>query len=129
MTVFAGGCDIAAFMRVASTPTMRPRTKFWSDSCAHRSSPSTSPPTVPATASSNRSANMPVDSLDASGEIADPADRRHLESYLDVARKLTKDIDQLGFDAPWDDLRPELGDFGGCSDWASSDADGAPTPG
>ena len=60
--------------------------------------------------------------LDASGDVIN-RHRRHLEYYLDVARRLTNDVDQFGFDTQWDEIRPELGNFRAALDWASSDVD------
>ena len=42
---------------------------------------------------------------------------------------MTKDIDQIGFDTQWDELRPELGNFRAALDWAAGDrqsTDGGP---
>ena len=122
MSVFAGGCDIAAFIAVSVDSNHAPSDEVLDELVR------TSFITVDFATDRTRYRLLePVrqyarELLDASGEIAN-RHRRHLEWYLDVARKLTKDIDQLGFDTQWDDLRPELGNFRAALDWASSDAD------
>ena len=122
MSVFAGGCDIAAFIAVCTDTDHSPSDEVLDELVR------TSFITVDFAADRTRYRLLePVrqyarELLDASGEIAN-RHRRHLEWYLDVARKLTKDIDQLGMDTQWDDLRPELGNFRAALDWASSDAD------
>jgi predicted ATPase/DNA-binding SARP family transcriptional activator len=60
--------------------------------------------------------------LDAAGSTGD-CRRRHLRHYLEVARGLTNDIDQLGIDTDWIGLRPELGNFRAALDWAAVDRD------
>jgi predicted ATPase/DNA-binding SARP family transcriptional activator len=58
--------------------------------------------------------------LAAAGGTAD-RHRRHLTHFLATAAGLTNDIDQVGSDTKWDDLRPELGNFRVALDWAVAD--------
>ena len=85
------------------------------------------PPTSErATACSNRSASTPANS--STPAAAPPTGAAATSThYLDLARTLTNDIDQIGFDTQWDELRPELGNFRAALDWASSDRDSIDT--
>jgi predicted ATPase/DNA-binding SARP family transcriptional activator len=58
--------------------------------------------------------------LEASGDAAG-RHRRHLAYHLELAGTLTEDIDQIGFDTQWDELRPELGNLRAALDWAAGD--------
>ena len=119
MSVFAGGCDFATFAAVCVEDACQPddvldelvRTSFVTVDFATRRT--------------RYRLLEPVrqyarELLDASGDAADRR-RRHLECYHDVARTLTKGIDQIGFDTQWDELRPELGNLRAALDWAASD--------
>ena len=59
--------------------------------------------------------------LQASGADVE-CHRRHLHHCLALARSLTNDIDHVGWDTQWVDLRPELGNFRVALDWAAGDA-------
>jgi predicted ATPase/DNA-binding SARP family transcriptional activator len=122
MSVFAGGCDTDAFIAVCVDFDHPPADDALDELVR------TSFVTVDFTAVPTRYRLLePVrqyarELLDASEGIA-TASRRHLQWYLGAARKVTKDIDQLGFDTQWDDLRLELGNFRAALDWAATDAD------
>ena len=120
MSVFAGGCDVAAFAAVGLEDRELSaeevldelvRTSFVTVDFAGRTRYRLLEPVR----------QYAAELLDASGAGVDQH-RRHLEWYLAVARKSTKDVDQLGVDTRWDDLRPELGNFRAALDWAANDA-------
>jgi tetratricopeptide (TPR) repeat protein len=120
MSVFAGGCDLAAFAAV----------------CVDDGPPDdvldelvrTSFATVVFAAEPTRYRLLePVrqyarELLEASGE-APIRRRRHVAHYLELAGSLTSDIDQIGFDTQWVELRPELGNLRAALDWAASDGE------
>jgi predicted ATPase/DNA-binding SARP family transcriptional activator len=122
MSVFAGGCDLTAFAAV----------------CLDEGDPSaeevldelvrTSFVTVDHVDGQQRFRLLePVRQyaaalLEAAGGVGD-CRRRHLHHYLDVARHLTSDIDQLGIETVWSGRRPELGNCRTALDWAAVDGD------
>jgi predicted ATPase/DNA-binding SARP family transcriptional activator len=118
-SVFAGGCDLAAFAAICAESDGTPEDVL--DELVR-----TSFVTVDFTAARPRYRLLePVrqyaqELLDASTEGAEPR-RRHVRWYLDVARAATSGIEQSGVDTRWDDLRPELGNFRAALDWAVAD--------
>jgi predicted ATPase/DNA-binding SARP family transcriptional activator len=119
MSVFASGCDLAAFAAVCvndvshSDDTLDElvRTSFVTvDFANERTRYRLLEPVR----------QYAQELLDASGDAAD-RHRRHLAHYLELARASTKDIDQIGFDTRWDELRPELGNLRAALDWAVAD--------
>ena len=117
MSVFAGGCDASAFVRICvDAPNSGDelldelvRTSFV---------------TVEHDGRTRYRLLEPVrhyarDLLDAAGGAAER--RRHLAHYLDLARTLTNDIDQIGFDTRWDEVKLELGNFRAALDWSVGD--------
>ena len=118
MSVFAGGCDAAAFGRICvDAPNDGDelldelvRTSFV---------------TVELDGRTRYRLLEPVrqyarDLLDAAGGAAERR-RLHLAHYLDLARTLTNDIDQIGFDTQWDEVKLELGNFRAGLDWGVDD--------
>jgi predicted ATPase/DNA-binding SARP family transcriptional activator len=120
MSVFAGGCTASAFAAVCIVDPEPPADDVLNELVR------TSFATVDGAAAATRYRLLePVRHyagrlLDACGGTA-VYRRRHLTHYLDVARSLTKDIDQVGWDTQWDELRPELGNFRAALDWAVGD--------
>ncbi len=118
MSVFAGGCDSAAFVRIC-VDVPNNGDELLDGWCRRRSSPSTRTGTR-ATACSSRSASTPATSSTHWRRAAERR-RRHLAHYLDLARTLTNDIDQIGFDTQWDEVKLELGNFRAALDWGVDD--------
>ena len=120
MSVFAGGCDLAAFSTVCLDDSALPADDVLDELVR------TSFVNVDFAADRTRYRLLEPVRQYASGHLATCGDsterhRRHLDYYLDLARALTNDIDQVGFDTQWDGLRPELGNFRAALDWAATD--------
>ena len=123
MSVFAGGCDLTAFAAVCLDDGDPPAQRIVDELVR------TSFVTVDRFDEHPRYRLLePVRQyaaalLDTAGSPGDCCRRRHLHHYLDVATRLTNDIDQCGIDTRWTDLRPELGNFRTALDWAATDDD------
>ena len=120
MSVFAGGCDLAAFSTVCLDDSALPADDVLDELVR------TSFVNVDFAAERTRYRLLEPVRQYASGHLATSGDsterhRRHLDYYLALARALTNDIDQVGFDTQWDGLRPELGNFRAALDWAATD--------
>ena len=118
MSVFAGGCDAAAFGRICVDAAERSDELL--DELVR-----TSFVTVDLDGRTRYRLLEPVrqyarDLLDGAGGAAGRR-RLHLAHYLDLARTLTNDIDQIGFDTQWDEVKLELGNFRAALDWGVED--------
>jgi predicted ATPase/DNA-binding SARP family transcriptional activator len=121
MSVFAGGCDLAAFTTVCHDDDAPPVDDVLDELVR------TSFVTVDFTAEPTRYRLLePVrqfagELLDDNG-VASDRHRRHLEHYLEVARSCTRDVDGFG-QTEFDVLRAELGNFRAALDWAASSSE------
>jgi predicted ATPase/DNA-binding SARP family transcriptional activator len=121
MSVFAGGCDEAAFSAVCIDDE-DPTTVDVLDELVR-----TSFATVELTGARTRYRLLEPIRQHACQLLGDnDADRhrRHLDFYVALARNHTSDIDEPGVDTHFDVLTPEFGNFRAALDWAAANPDG-----